>query len=144
MARKIPESLNDEIIKKAGEGLSANKICVWLKDEHKLIVSIPTLSRLLKETKEERKEIAQRAYADAVADSANQDIKILGSMIDKFYKKVEKLFKDDQLVLATKMSETLLKYLSRRMDLSGINAKDKPNDELLTEELLKKIEEFKK
>ena len=146
MARlgKIPDNLHDEIQKLAGEGYSADKVKVWLKKEHNIDASHSTVSRLLRDMKEERQEIAQRAYADAVANSANQDILILGEMIVKLNQKVTKAFNAEQLVIGTKMAETLLKYLSRRMDLSGLNIKDKPDDQLLKEELLKKIEEFKK
>ena len=146
MARlhKIPSKLHPEILKKVGEGLSAQKIADWLKKEHKVEVSSHSVSRLLLEWKEERKQIAQRAYADAVANHAFQDLEIISELIEKLKNNVDVCFTKKDLNGAQRLSETLLKYLSKRMDLSGINNKDVPDDERLKEELLKKIEEYKK
>jgi len=146
MARliKIPPKLNPEILKKVGEGLSAQKIAEWLKKEHDIKTSSSSVSRLLLEWKEERKQIAQRAYADAVANHAFQDLDIISDLILKLKDRVDVCFKDNELLVGNKLADTLLKYLSKRMDLSGMNVKEAPDDERLKEELLKKIEEYKK
>ena len=143
--KQLPEKYYDEIQAKAVEGFSVSEIVSWLLAEYNVKTSCRSLSRILSKLKAERKEIAQRAYADSVAKYANQDLRILGEMITKLYNKVNKCFKDkDKLLPAQKLSETLLKYLSKRMDLSGINQKDElANDERIKEELLKKIEEYK-
>ena len=142
----IPKKYYEEIQTKAVEGFSVPKIVQWLMDTYQVKTSTRSLSRILSELKAERKEVALRAYADSVAKYANQDLRILGEMITKLYNKVNKCFKDkDKLIPAQKLSETLLKYLSKRMDLSGLNQKDElANDERIKEELLHKIEEYKK
>ena len=143
MARlsKIPSKLHPEILKKVGEGLSAQKISDWLNKEHKIKVSNHSVSRLLLDWKEERKQIAQRAYADAVANHAFQDLEIISDLILKLKDRVDNCFTDNDLLVGNKLADTLLKYLSKRMDLSGMNTKDAPDDEKLKDELLKKIEE---
>lgn len=140
MARlsKIPPELNDEVIKKSGEGYSASKIQTWLDEEHSITITDRGIQQFLKKIANERKDIAKQAYSKAVADSANQDVAIIGEMIDLFRNEVLKTVNNDSLK-AAKIAETLIKFQDRRMKLSGIDKEDEVNDDSVLDSLLAKV-----
>jgi hypothetical protein len=139
--KNIPPNLYDAIAEQSAKGQAAREIVIWLKNTHNITSSVPSICRLLKETKEERQQIAQRAYANAVAKSANQDLEILGDVITKCKQRFDILVESHEDFKAKGIAEVMFKYIAKRMDLSGINDKSS-DDQLLKEELLKKISEL--
>ncbi len=145
MARKtgIPETLYEEVILKSAQGESGQKIANWLKATHNIQISTSSITRLLKSKKQERQQIAQAAYAEAVAKSANQDLKILDDVTNRLYVKVMKALDNDDDTKAKHLADTLHKYLATRMELSGINQPDsiQPEEDVL-QGLLDRIGEY--
>jgi len=138
MKKKIPTGLHDAIQEQSARGLGCAEIVIWLDEHHSIKSSTPSVSRLLKILKNERKEIAQRIYADAVSKSANNDLDILNDVIVKCKARFDILIESGADFKAKGIGEVLFKYLSKRMDISGLNEKDN-NDDLVKEELLKKL-----
>lgn len=126
MARKtaIPENLYEEILAMSANGQSCQKICEWAKVTHGISCSISSVSRLLKIKKAERQQVAQAAYAEAVAKSANQDLKIIDDIANKFYTRIMKAMDEDDIATARQLADSLHKYLATRIELSGINRPD--------------------
>jgi len=122
--RKLNDALRDEVANKSAEGISSTAIAAWLLDVHDIKISRTQVSNYLREVKAERKEIAQRLYAASAAENANEDLHIIGEIINKFHGKVVKSLKADELLVANKLADTLLKYISKRIDLSGLNMDD--------------------
>lgn len=138
MRGKIPTNLHDAVIDESGKGLSSAEIRDWLLKTHNIKTSTPAVCRLLNKLKIERKEIAQRVYADAVSKSANNDIFIIGDVIKKCKKRFDILIDNEEDFKAKTMAEVMFKYISKRMDLAGLNEKT-DDDNSIKEELLKKI-----
>ena len=148
MLHKLSEKLRDEVGQKSAEGLSSEKIAKWLLDKHKITLSRGQISKYLRAIKKERKEIAVGAYTKAAADNANQDLEIIGELITKFHAQVMASMEAEDLLIANKLSETLLKYISKRIDLSGMNLEDNDDEKLkeinkIREEWLKRLNESK-
>ena len=142
----IPEDLFEEVLKRSGQGFTAAQTSKYLLEKHGIKVSRPSVSRLLKEFKEERAEAAKMAYSEAAASYANMDLRIVGSMIAKFSWEVENCLSKRDLSQANKLAMTLLQYIKTRLDLSGINC-DTSNSEnelaKVKEEWIKKLNDVK-
>lgn len=133
MARlsKIPDRLHDEIKKKSAEGLSAGKIKEWLEKEHNIKAGLTGISAFLKSVKEERKEVAKQVFAAKAAETALQDIDILGNKVLMFDQKVNEAIKDGNSGDAKIYGDLLFKFLDRKMKLSGIDDNHSEDDKIL-------------
>lgn len=136
---KIPPNLMDALMTKQGEGLSVAKIQSWLLSDHNIKISDQQIRATMKKVAEERKEQAKAAYAKAVAESANQDIFILADKIDKFNKRVDVALKKEDDLTAIKIADTMLKFIDRRMKLSGVDQEDTFDSDNILENLLEKL-----
>src|SRR5574338_961006 len=83
MARlpKIPDVLVEEMMVKRANGESDQKILSWLKTTHHINCGLSSVNRRLNQVAKERADIAKAIYKDAVANSADQDIKIIDQMV---------------------------------------------------------------
>lgn len=142
MARlaKIPENMAEAIVEKSAAGWSAARICDWLNDEHKIDCSISNVQRLLYNFKNDKKEIAQRKFADAAAKTADKHLAIFDSVINDFNKEIKKALKEGDRMGAKSLADTMFKFQSKIMDLSGINSTEKMSEqeEELKESIFKK------
>jgi len=125
--KNIPPNLYDSIADESAKGKSCREIVEWLQQEHKIKSPVPSISRLLREVKDERQEIAKRAYANAVAKSANQDIFILGDVISKCKQRFDALIETKDDFKAKSIADVMIKS---------------NNDDQLKEDILKKLSEF--
>lgn len=122
MARlsKIPPALIDQMMVKRANGESDSKIHTWVAAQG-IQCSLSSVQRALSKVSSERAEIARSVYKNAVANSADQDIKIIDEMIQNLNKEFIKAMKDGDRQGMKHMSDALHKFLQTRMDLSGIN-----------------------
>ncbi len=123
MARlsKIPTTLLDEMMGMRAQGLSDAKIHAWLTATHHIQCGVSSVKRSLNKVSRERAEIAKSVYRDAVANSADQDIRIIDEMIQNLNKEFRKAMAEGDRQGMKHMSDALHKFLQTRMDLSGIN-----------------------
>lgn len=133
MARlcKIPEVLHEEVLAHSANGESANTIKLWLKNKHNVVVGISSVQKLLNRIKSERQAVAQATYAEAVASSANLDIKIINEMVVSLQQEFRKAAAEGDRQGMKHMSDALHKFLQTRMDLSGINKPVQDSDNTL-------------
>jgi hypothetical protein len=135
----IPEMYHNDVLRLSAEGKEAKAIELWLAQEPRFIhVTVACVLNLLSSKRKERQEIAKMIYADEVAKSANMDIKILSNMIDRCYLEANKAFDEDKPMIGARLADTLIKYVDRRMMLSGID-KPEENDEIILESLMAKL-----
>ena len=143
MARlsKIPPKLRDEVATKSAEGWSCAKIKNWLLEEHQTSISAKQIQELLNKIGKERSEASKAAYAQAAHESANQDIDILKDKISKFNKRVDQALASNNLDDIKISGDLLLKFMDRRIKLSGIDKEDNSNNdkETLLENILDKL-----
>lgn len=125
---QIPPKLHELVMLKIADGLTCQQISDCLLSEHKITVSSRNVSYLVQKLTNERRDIAKAAYANAVAVSSNQDVFILNDKITKFNNEVDIALENRELSLATKMAETLIKFVDRRMALSGIDQNNSVED----------------
>lgn len=145
--KTIPHKLRSDVIAKSAEGWNAEKIATWLKTDHDINITMRAVQQYLKEIKDERNEIAQRAMAEDVAKSVTYDLSILGDKIFKFNAEVDRLLSEGKSIEAKSVGEILFKFLDRRMKLSGIDNPEKTNNTQLQskDELLEGLlSKFKK
>jgi hypothetical protein len=121
MARpsKIAPKLHDEIKKKSAEGLDAGKIRQWLEKDHGVKVGLTAIQTFLRTVKEERKDVAKQVFAAAVAETAVQDIEILGSKVVLLNKKFDEAIDKGNTLDAKIYGDLLFKFLSTKLKLSG-------------------------
>ena len=138
MARlsKIPPTLLDDMMAKRANGESDAKIHAWLKAVHGIQCGVSSVNKALNKVSKERAEIARSVYKNAVANSADQDIRIIDEMIQNLNKEFVKAMKEGDRQGMKHMSDALHKFLQTRMDLSGINQPESAQAEDQTLQLL--------
>lgn len=134
----IPEKYYEEIYKKSQDGLNCAKINDWLvKEFHLVASSSKQVARILRKYKLEKKELAQTAFAEAAAATAERDLEIFDKIISKFEKEITKAFAKDDQYMAAKLADTMFKFQSKRIDMSGHNLPVDPSDLLDDEDQVK-------
>lgn len=88
-AKAIPPKLEPEILAKAGEGLTTQKISDWLLKTHKVTASRMAVQRLLERIRKERAPIAQAIVQSELASTITADL----AGIDDLIKSKTKLLK---------------------------------------------------
>lgn len=141
MARpsKIPLKLHGEIQRLSVEGLNSLKIKEWLKKEHNIVAGRTAIQTLTRQATEEHKNAAKKAYAEAVAETAVQDVDILGDKIKKLNDRVDKALKDDDLNALKVTGDLLFKFLDRKLKLAGVDKDDTSLDDQMLDELMDKL-----
>ena len=141
MARKsnIPIKLHGEIQRLNTEGLSSSKIKVWLKTEHNISAGLTAIQSLLRQMTEEHKDATKKAYAEAVAETAVQDVEILGDKINKLNQRVDKALKDDDLNALKITGDLLFKFLDRKMKLVDTGKDSSSIDDQMLDDLIDKL-----
>lgn len=126
MARlsKIPDRLIEDMMAKRANGESDGKIQAWLKATQEVDCSVSSVTRALNKVSKERAEVARAVYKNAVANSADQDIKIIDEMIKNLSVECGNAIKEGDRQGIKHMSDALHKWIQTRMDLSGINKPD--------------------
>ncbi len=76
--RSIPESLNDEVLRLAGDNKSTRWIARWLGESHKVATTHKAVARLLNELREGRREVAQAVVAEKLSGHVTADLDVLG------------------------------------------------------------------
>lgn len=141
MARKsnIPLKLHGEIQRLNAEGLTSTKIKLWLKSEHNISAGLTAIQTLLRQATEEHKDAAKKAYAEAVATTAIQDVDILGDKIDKLNKKLDKALEGDDLIAIRTHGDLLFKFLDRKLKLAGLDNGSGSMDDQMLDDLMDKL-----
>lgn len=141
----IPETLLPTIMKMMHDGSNATKISEWLKVEHDIIATPRSVARRTQEIRKLEQESKKLAIAEAAAQSALDCIGIIDQGIMLLNQEALKLLKatDTESKLAGRqIAETALKYIDKKMNLSGMDKEEiTDSDEELLNSLLKKLGE---
>lgn len=141
----IPDKLIVEMLQRSNDGYTHQEITDWLVNVKGVKTSITAVHRRIKEFKDVEQDAKKQAIAEAAAKSAVECVSIIDKHILLLDRETCKLFKSGikkDKVLGNQLSNTLLKYIDKKMNLTGMD-KEKPNDsdEELVNSLLKKIGE---
>lgn len=144
MARpfNIPNKYFDEIVTLSSEGYNAERIVEHLANNYSLNVTMNNVYRVLRSRKKERQEAAQKIYAEAAALHAYKDLDIIDSVIDRLNKEYKLSLDAGNKKEATELLNTMHKFQSKRMELSGLGHEAQDNEELVDEakeSLLKRL-----
>ena len=141
MARqsKLNEKQKEDVMNWFAEGNPAHQIIKLLKQKYNHVVSHATISKYLKNVKEQRQAATDMAYKQAVANSANRDIDIIDNKINQLNKIATDLLDNKDYKLGRDMSDILLKFISKKIDLNITNEPEEKTNNLLNS-LLDKIE----
>lgn len=144
MKRKaIPHTLHDQVWQWYAGGATSTKIAELLVSEYGLTVGKTAINNLIIEIKEERKQIAQSIYAEAVAKTACADVFIITDVIKKLYSDFNDLRDAKDYKIARTYAETLSKYIAQRINLSGLNNdKNEKSEDDVRNELLNRLNEL--
>jgi hypothetical protein len=115
---KVPKSLHGEIMKMTSEGVSSEKICVWLLEEHNIKIHDTNIQRLINKYKTERQEVAKIIYAEEVVRTVNKDLEITEKVLSSLHEEYFEAIQTDKKT-AIAFAETLKKYLEFRSSLVG-------------------------
>ncbi len=77
-ARKIPEALHGEILKRALGGDSTRTVAAWLLDEHGITVHHSAVADIVKGARAERKEVARAIVEEKLGSAAGLSADIDG------------------------------------------------------------------
>ncbi len=136
---KIPLKLHSEIQRLNAEGMTSKPIKDWLKKEHNIDAGLTAIQTLLRQKTEEHKDAAKKAYAEAVAETAIQDVDILGDKIKQLNLRVDKALKDDDLNALKVTGDLLFKFLDRKLKLAGVDKDDSSLDDQMLDDLFEKL-----
>lgn len=146
MARlhNIPDNLVPPLLQKSNEGLNANQLSEWLRETHGVIAERSTISNRLRAWKKLEHQAKKEAIQEAAANSAIDCVKFIDTNIAILNKEAMCLLASDKnsdKALGDKLANTLLKYIDKKMNLSGMDNKDEMSiaDQELLEGLLRKI-----
>lgn len=144
MARpnSIPPKYYDEVVQLSADGLSAEKIVDYLFATHTIQVNINSVYRVLRAKKKERQEATQKIYAEAAAEHAYKDLDIIDAVIDRLNKEYKLSFDSGNKKEAKDLLDTLIKFQSKRMELSGLGRETADTEDLIDEaklDLMKRL-----
>ena len=75
--RKLSPNLEREVLQRYAQGVRTKDLIQWLQSEHGVEISAQALNKFLRETREERAEVAKTVVREALTDHVTSDIDIL-------------------------------------------------------------------
>jgi hypothetical protein len=107
------------------QGDDYGKIAEWLANSHGVVIDESNVGRLIRSYKDERKEITEAIYAEEVRNTADSDLKMVGSMIDSLFAEYNDALDNGNTSAANQFARTLTQYLEFRKSLLGmVGARD--------------------
>lgn len=138
----IPDSLINAILKKSRNGDNAQTIANWLEAEHGIKCEDRIVQRRLKEFRR----IEQEARKDVIREAATNDaincVEIINNHITLMSRITDEMLNsddNDKRVIGRQIADTLLKYIDKKMNLSGMDQSDTYETNEIMEGLLAKI-----
>lgn len=119
-ARNIPEKYWDEIITMHAEGTDGETITVHLQKDYNVNCSRDNVYRVIRNARKEKQEATQKIYAEAAEKHAFKDLDIINRAIDHLNKSYQLSLGKDKVLEAVKSLDIMLKFISKRMELSGL------------------------
>lgn len=127
---------------KYNEGKDTATIQSYLKAEHNFTCSVWTINRRIRDIKQ----LEQEARKDAIQEAAAKDALDCVSMLDSRIMQLNTLASDllDNTDMSTKlagkqMAETLLKYIDKKLNLTGMDKTDQVSNEEIVDEIMTKL-----
>ena len=140
--RQIPPKYEEKIMSLYEDGVTTRDIADILAKEDGIECSDTTVWRLIAQKKEERQQATQAVYAKAAKKHAFKDLDIINEVIDTLNSKYQDAFAKGDVKTADALLNTLLKFQSKRMSLSGLGQTTDDMDDAIEEvkaDLLKKL-----
>lgn len=104
----IPANLRGPIGEKLAEGLTQQQIVAWLKAEHGVETTQPSVSRYVRDILEERRDIAQAVVREKLAGSLTTDLERIESMLEQAEKRMAEATSDGDFARLVTASRGLL------------------------------------
>jgi hypothetical protein len=82
-AKAIPPNLQDEVLARAGEGLTAPQIAVWLAEAKGVQCSSKAVQRLLARVTAERRPLVQAVVSEKLSKSVATDLDAVDGILDR-------------------------------------------------------------
>lgn len=138
----IPPKYHDEVVLLSSEGNNADKICAILKERYDIDSNLNMVYQIIRNKKKERQEATQKIYAEAAAKSAYKDLDIIDAAIEKLNKEYQESFAAGNKKEAAELLNTMIKFQSKRMDLSGLGKESADMEDSIDEakeDLMKRL-----
>jgi hypothetical protein len=138
----IPENLLPIIMEKVNNGANAETISAWLRLEHDLDASVRVVNDRIQALRRVEHEAKKAAIADAAAKSALDCVSMLDNRILQLNDIASVLLNDNDIdtkLAGKQMAETLLKYIDKKMNLTGMDKVDNIETDDIVEGLLSKL-----
>lgn len=144
MARNncIPDNLLPEIMKMMSEGYNATGVQEWLKAKHDIICTAWTVSRRVGELKKVEQEARKNAIAEAAARDALNCVNIIDDRIVQMNTIATDLLKakdNSDKMVGKQIADTLLKYIDKKMSLTGMDKTTTQETDEIVSGLLAKL-----
>lgn len=125
MSRKITAELEPEVLRKATEGWSAERIAAWLFTAHKVQISGTAIRKRLTQTRTDRADVAKVIVREVLGKSIPEDL----ARLERLALKAEKLAGDCEHdpALWAKLADQVRKFTETKLHFSGA---DTPDDSL--------------
>lgn len=104
----IPPALRGPIGEKLAEGLTQQQIVAWLKAEHGVETTQPSVSRYVRDILEERRDIAQAVVREKLSGSLTSDLDRIEWMLDEAKRRMNKDASDGDFARLVTASKGLL------------------------------------
>lgn len=139
---KIPPDLLPTVYEMRGQGKTLEQIQKWLFQERAIDITISSLSRRLRKINQLNQAVAQAVYLKSAVQGADQIVELMDESITELANTHRSLLSQGLFSEARMYRETLLKYMSKKMDFVAMGdnkAKEENSDSVDIDELLERM-----
>ena len=137
--KKLSPIQIEETLALYDQGYNATQIQAHLLQNHNVSIAIKNISRYIRALRDARQEATDLAFKNAIAKTAKRDVAILDKKIVQLDKLTDKLLEAGDYKFARDFQETLLKFVSRKIDLNGDSGELVEETNNLLDSLMEKI-----
>jgi hypothetical protein len=120
---KIPDDLLPILYQRREQGQTLATIQQWLLNDHHISISLPSLSERLKRINQLNQAVAQAIYLQSAVASAEDVISLVDEGIIELRNTHQILLEKGFFSEARMYRETLIKYLSKKIDMATSGSK---------------------
>lgn len=140
---KIPKQLLTVVHRMRVAGKTLEELRTFLQNEHKIAITVSALSKRLRKAALLNQAVTEAIYTQSAVQGADEIVSIMDASILELKETHEALLKSGNFGEARMYRETLLKYISKKMDMANVSSKKEERQQEETsdiDELLAKLD----
>jgi hypothetical protein len=127
--KTLPNALLPELFSLWENGMTQAKIVVWLQENKGIKASTTCVAKNLRKMREEKRNLAIQAMKDEMAKHSNKDLERLSELTFLLHNKAIECIAKGDLQNAKGLSDTVMKFYSKKFEILGIESEEETTDE---------------